>query len=262
MTLTNNTALITGASMGIGLELARIHAKRGGDLVLVARSAERLQTLATELQSEFGVKVQVIVMDLTEADAANKIFEKTEQLGLEINTLINNAGLGCHGPFAQRNLTSAQVMMQVNMNALVDLTHLYLQGMIHRKQGRILNVSSTAAFLPGPLQAIYYATKAFVNSFSQAIAQELTPHNVTVTALCPGPVATEFAKTADLEDLPLAKQSKTASSVAECGYKAMERGDLVVFNESMLNFLLNWVTPLLPRKVLLKISRHTMEKPA
>lgn len=152
-------------------------------------------------------------------------------------------------------------MIQVNMAALTSLTHLYLQGMVERSRGRILNVSSTASFMPGPLQAVYYATKAYVTSFSQAIAEEVASNNVTVTALCPGPVATGFVAAADLDGVAVFDQAKTAQSVAQCGYKAMMRGELVVFNEAKFKCLLNWVVPFLPRKVVLKISRKAMEKP-
>jgi short-subunit dehydrogenase len=148
------------------------------------------------------------------------------------------------------------------MNALVELTHYFTQGMIRRKQGKILNVSSTASFIPGPLQAVYYATKAFVTSFSQAISQELAEHNITVTALCPGPVATEFASAGDLDGVEVFKNARSARSVAECGYNAMHRGDLLAFNEAGLKFLLNWVIPFLPRKLVLKLSRQSMEKTA
>ncbi|MEM9602471.1 MAG: SDR family oxidoreductase [Pseudomonadota bacterium] len=255
-----NTALITGASGGIGLELARIHAQRGGALVLVARSQDKLDEIADSLSQAHGVDVTVIAQDLSRSGAAQAIFEQTEALGLQIDTLINNAGFGGHGVFHGRDLAAEQRMMQVNMVSLTDLTHLYLQGMVARKQGRVLNVSSTASFMPGPLQAVYYATKAYVTSFSQAIAEELSEHNVTVTALCPGAVATGFVAAGDLEGVDIFKTAKSAESVARCGYDAMEAGELVAFNEGKLKFLLNWVIPLLPRKTVLAMSRKAMEK--
>ncbi|ALO41297.1 SDR family NAD(P)-dependent oxidoreductase [Pseudoalteromonas phenolica] len=258
----HNTALITGASSGIGLELAKLHAEKGGDLVLVARSADKLEQLAEQLRNEHKVQVTVLPADLSEQNAAEHIFNQTQQLGIEVDTLINNAGFGGHGKFAERALHADQAMMQVNMNALVELTHYFTQGMIRRKQGKILNVSSTASFIPGPLQAVYYATKAFVTSFSQAIAQELAEHNITVTALCPGPVATEFASAGNLDGVEVFNNARSARSVAECGYNAMHRGDLLAFNEAGLKFLLNWVIPFLPRKLVLKLSRQSMEKTA
>lgn len=256
----SNTALITGASGGIGLELAKIHASKGGDLVLVARSEEKLIKLKNELEASYGVKAEVITSDLSQPNAAKALFEKTQSLGLQIDTLINNAGFGGHGKFHERSLTDEHSMMQVNMVALTDLTHLYLKGMVERNKGQILNVSSTASFMPGPLQAVYYATKAFVTSFSQAVAEEVRDSHVTVTALCPGAVATGFVAAGNLEGVDVWKNAKSPRSVAECGYQAMDKGELVAFNESSLQFLLNWIIPFLPRKLVLKISRQAMEK--
>lgn len=255
-----DTALITGASGGIGLELARIHASKGGNVVLVARSEGKLNQIRDELIHEFKIDAIVIAEDLSDPASAQRIFEKTESLELEINTLINNAGFGGHGLFHQRELSADQAMMQVNMVTLTNLTHLYLQGMVSRNQGRILNVSSIASFIPGPLQAVYYATKAYVTSFTQAIAEELSNTQVSATALCPGTVATGFVEAGDLKGVDAWKNAKSARSVAECGYNAMENGELVAFNEGGLKFLLNWIIPLLPRKTVLKMSRQAMEK--
>ena len=255
-----DTALITGASSGIGEEFARYHGARGGDLVLVARSEEKLKELKSELENSHGISVLVIAADLALPDSAARIFAATEEAGLEIDILINNAGFGGHGKFHQRKLARDLAMMQVNMASLVALTHLYLKGMVQRNSGKILHVASTAAFLPGPLQAVYYASKSFVLSFSQAIAQELDGTGVTVTALCPGAVSTGFVAAGDLDGVKVFDQAASAESVAECGYEAMLRGDLVKINEIGLHFLLNWVVPFLPRKVVLKISQKTMEK--
>ena len=256
----SNTALVTGASGGIGLELARIHAEKGGSLVLVARSEDKLNSIAEEFREKYKVQVLVIAADLSLPQSANAIFERTEAEGLKIDTLINNAGFGGHGYFHERQLESEQQMIQVNITALTDLCHFYSKGMVQRKKGRILNVSSTASFLPGPLQAVYYATKAYVTSFTQALAEELASQNITVTALCPGAVATGFIAAGDLEGLDIWKNAKSPRSVAECGYSAMEKGQLVAFNEGSLKFLLNWVVPLLPRKTVLSMSRKAMEK--
>ena len=255
-----STALITGASGGIGAELARYHAARGGDLVLVARSEDKLKALQLELENAHKIKVMVVVADLAQPESADQIFSATEQAGLNIDILINNAGFGGHGKFHERQLRKDQAMMQVNMVSLVNLTHLYLQGMVQRNYGKILHVASTAAFLPGPLQAVYYATKSFVVSFSQAISQELEGTNVTSTALCPGAVATGFVSAGDLEGIKVWDKAATAESVAKCGYDAMINGDLVKINEKGLNFLLNWIIPFLPRKTILKLSRQAMEK--
>ncbi|KID56008.1 short-chain dehydrogenase [Pseudoalteromonas luteoviolacea] len=255
-----NTALITGASSGIGLELAHLHAQQGGDLVLVARSQDKLDALAKELEVKHSIKTTVISEDLSQPHAAQRIFAKTSALNIEVDVLINNAGFGGHGVFYQRDMVADQQMVQVNITALTDLTHLYSKEMVARQRGRILNVSSTVSFLPGPLQAVYYATKAYVTSYTQAIAEELSGTGVTATALCPGAVNTGFVAAGDLEGVDVWKNAKSAKSVAECGYKAMQQGQLIAFNERKLQFLLNWITPLLPRKMVLKLSRQSMEK--
>ncbi len=254
------TALITGASSGIGTEFARIHARNGGDMVLVARSVDKLNALKQELESTYKVAVTVIAADLSQAGSAAAVFAQTEAAGIEVGVLINNAGFGGHGKFYQRELAEEESMIQLNIATLTSLTHLYLQGMVARGQGQVLNVASTAAFLPGPLQAVYYATKAYVLSFSQAIAEELTGTGVSVTALCPGAVKTGFVERGNLEGVEVFDKAASAESVAECGYKAMQKQQLVVINEPGLWFLLNWVTPLLPRRLLLKVSRKSMEK--
>ena len=256
----SNTALITGASGGIGLELAKIHAQKGGDLVLVARTLDKLEALKKDILSLHSVSITVIAEDLSDPGSADRIFKQTEALGIEVDVLINNAGFGGHGLFHERTLKDDQAMMQVNMVSLTNLTHHYVKGMVARKRGKILNVSSTASFIPGPLQAVYYATKAYVTSFTQAIAEEVAEFNVTATALCPGAVATGFQKAGNLDGIDVWKNAKSAASVAECGYSAMEKGKLVAINETGLSVMLNWVIPLLPRKAILKMSRQSMEK--
>ena len=255
-----NTALVTGASSGIGAEFARLHAAKGGNLVLVARREDALNQLKSELENAYGIKATVIVADLAQPDSAEKIFAATESAEIQIDILINNAGFGGHGKFHERDLAKDQAMMQVNMVSLVNLTHLYLQRMVKRNSGKILHVASTAAFLPGPLQAVYYATKAFVVSFSQAIAQELADTNVTSTVLCPGAVATGFVAAGELDGVSLWDKAASPQSVAKCGYDAMIKGELVKINEASLSFMLNWVVPFLPRKTLLKMSQQAMEK--
>ncbi|WP_064609463.1 SDR family NAD(P)-dependent oxidoreductase [Photobacterium sp. J15] len=255
-----NVALITGASSGIGKELARIHATRGGDLVLVARNKAKLDELKDELEAKYSIAAAVIAKDLSEVESAKEVFETTESQGIKVSILINNAGFGGHGKFHERDLTADQAMMQVNMATLTNLTHYYLQGMIKRNQGKILNVSSTASFMPGPLQAVYYATKAYVTSFSQAIADEVADKNIIVTALCPGAVDTGFVSAGDLDGIDLWKNAASAESVAKYGYEAMEKGELIAINQRSLKFMLNWVIPLLPRKAVLKFSRQAMEK--
>ena len=255
-----NTALITGASGGIGRDLACLHAQAGGDIVAVARNQDALVALKSELESEHGIQVTVVAMDLGQTDAAERLFAEVNDAGIEIDVLINNAGFGGLGLFHERNWHDDQAMIQLNVLALTGITHHFVQGMVKRKQGKILNVASTAGFLPGPLQATYYATKAFVVSFSQAIAEELLTSNVTVTALCPGPVKTGFAKRADAEEVEVFKNAVPSISVAKVGYQAMLDGRLIAINDWKLSFLLNWIVPFLPRWIVLKVSRKTMTK--
>ena len=193
------TALITGASSGIGKELARIHASKGGNLILVARRTEALEALKTELESTYGIQVNTFTQDLTQAHAAKKVYDFVNHSGLEVDYLMNNAGFGGHGVFIDRPLDKDLEMIQLNVSALVELTHLFLQDMKERGYGKILNTASTAGFLPGPLQATYFATKAFVISFTEGLSYELRNSGITVTALCPGPVKTEFEHVAGLE---------------------------------------------------------------
>ena len=256
----NNFALITGASGGIGRDFARIHAAEGGDLVIVARREESLQNLKQELESKHDVSVLCISVDLTEADAPRRVFDQLKSEDIEIDVLINNAGFGGHGKFHEREWEKDEAMIQLNITALCHLTRLFLPGMVQRNRGKILHVASMAAFLPGPLQAVYYATKAFVVSFSQALAEELSDTKVTSTALCPGAVDTGFASTANVEDVEGFKNMATSMDVAKVGYDAMLAGKLVVTNDWKYTFLKNWMMPFLPARTLLRISRHSMEK--
>lgn len=255
------TALITGASSGIGRELAKVHAAHQGDLIIVARRKEELESLKKELEAKYNIRVTIISIDLSKGDAPEKLFQATEDQNLTVDYLINNAGFGGHGEFYQQDLGKMTSMIDVNIRALTALTRLYLPGMISRNDGKILNVSSTAGFLPGPLQAVYYATKAYVNSFSQALAEELSKTNVTVTALCPGPVETEFLQVANMEGVELTKGDvATAADVAKIGYQAMLEGKLIKIDDPKLSFLINWVVPFVPRKLVLKLSHQTMKK--
>lgn len=257
-----HVALITGASSGIGKELARIHASKGGDLVLVARRKTELESLKTELEKQFKAEVEVIAADLSELSSAEKIFTETEKREIQIEFLINNAGFGGHGLFHERNSKNDLAMINVNVTSLMLLTKLYLPGMVERRNGKILNVSSSASFLPGPLQAVYYASKAFVTSFSQALAEELRNSGITVTALCPGPVDTGFFHAANMHGVKMLKTQKAMTPVktAEIGYRDMMKGKLLSFDNSLLKFALNWMIPIFPRRWVLKVSRLTMEK--
>ena len=257
-----NVALITGASSGIGKELAKIHASKGGDLVLVARREKELAALKSSLESEYKVSVVIIPKDLSDTNTPAEIFAETEKIGVQVEYLVNNAGFGGHGLFHERELEKDLAMVNVNITSLMLLTRLYLPGMVKRGTGKILNVSSTASFLPGPLQAVYYASKAFVTSFSQALAEELEGTGVTVTALCPGPVATEFFTTANMHGVKMLKTQKAMTPVktAAIGYRDMMKGKLLSFDNGLLKFSLLRIVPFVPQKWLLKVSRMTMEK--
>jgi len=219
--------LVTGASAGLGRDLAELFAGDGHHLVIVARNEQKLQDLAAQLRERHGVTVDVIVQDLAAADASTRIFDRLQ--GKTIDYLVNNAGFGSHGPFAESDISSQLEMLQVNIAALTHLTRLFLPAMLKRSSGRILNLASVAAYLPGPLMAVYYATKAYVLSFSEALANELAGSGVTVTALCPGPTKTEFQTRAGIGESPLFKGKVMDSmTAARIGYNAMMRGRRVV----------------------------------
>ena len=259
----SNTALITGASSGIGMELARHHAAKGGDVILVARRESALADLKSELEEKHGITAHVIPSDLTEAPAAQKLYEDVKATGLTVDILINNAGFGGHGRHVERDLADEMAMIDLNVKALVELTHRFASDMVEQGGGKILNVGSTAGFAPGPNQAVYFATKAFVNSFSQAIDQELRNKGVTCTVLAPGYVKTEFADRANLGGTKLVEQGgATPKEVAKHGYDAMMQGKLVTINEARLSFLLNWVIPFMPRRLVLKLFSDMQEKRA
>lgn len=255
-----NVALITGASSGIGLELARIHASKG-DLVLVARTEKDLIKLKEELEATHNCKVLIICKDLTVPNAPKVVFDELQSAGIEISVLMNNAGLGGYGYFHERSLEDESFMIRLNVSVLVELTHLFLPGMIERKSGKILNTASTAGFMPGPLQTVYFSTKAFVVSFSQALAYELNNSGVTVTALCPGPVKTGFAKAANMDGNPLFKNAVSPSVTARKGYKAMEKGKLKTITDWKLNFAIFAVMPFLPIRWIMRMI-FSMQKGA
>ena len=255
-----NTALITGASAGIGAELARYHAAEMGDLILVARREASLNALKAELEGAHGITVHVIAQDLGTADGADRVVKTVGALGAPVDVLINNAGFGGHGIHTERELAEEQEMIDLNVKALVTLTHAFGGQMAERGAGRILQVASTAGMMPGPLQAVYFATKAFVVSYSQAIDHELRGKGVTCTALCPGYVETEFADRADLGGTDLVKSGRSAASVAKHGYDAMMAGKLVTVNERQLGFLVNWIIPLMPRRMAMKMIEKMQTK--
>jgi short-subunit dehydrogenase len=242
--------------MGIGQELAKIFASDGCDLVLVARSEDKLQSLAKELEAAHGVRAHVIPADLTNPSAPADIFEAIEREGIELDYLVNNAGFGATGAFAEQPLDPQMDMVQVNIDALVALTHRALQTMLARKKGRILNIASTAAFQPGPDMAIYYATKAFVLMFSEGIAEEVKNAGVSVTAYCPGATATNFASTAGNETSILFKLGAApADKVARHAYRSMMKGKVVAV-EGLMNRLAVFGVRLSPRALVRRIARR------
>ncbi len=258
-----NLALITGASSGIGKEFARYHASKGGDLIITARRDAALTALKDELESKHGVTVHSIALDLAADGGARQLIDEVAARGLQVDILINNAGFGGHGLHTQRSWDSEAAMIDLNVKALVELSHGFGKDMVARGQGKILNVASTAAMIPGPFQANYFATKAYVMSYSQALDEELREFGVTVSSLNPGLVHTEFVATANLADTGLSTQKgASAESVAKIGYDGMMKGKLIIINEPRLNFLLNWVTPLLPRRTVLKMVRGMQTKAA
>jgi short-subunit dehydrogenase len=220
----NLTALITGASSGIGLELARLFAKDGYNLVLVARNRSKLDSLGKELRSEHQVQVTVMVHDLVDPSTPRTIAGQLADQSIIVDVLVNNAGTQVYGEFAEADLDEQLALVQVNMAALIALTHLLLPGMIRRGSGRILNVGSTGSFAPGPLNAVYCASKAAVLSFSQAIGAELTGTGVTVTALCPGATNTAFIARHGMQDVRIFRTAMSPGRVAQIGYRAMQRG--------------------------------------
>jgi short-subunit dehydrogenase len=251
------TALVTGASSGIGAELARLLARDGYDLVLVARTGVKLAELATEVREQHRVSARVLPTDLADRAAPAALAAKLEQDRVEIDVLVNCAGFGGHGRFGERSLAQELEMIQVNVVALTELTHRLLPGMLARGRGRILNVASTAAFQPGPFQAVYYATKAYVLYLSEAIAEELEGTGVTVTALCPGPTETGFAARAAVTRTKLFRESRSmqAGVVAEAGYSALMRGDRVVV-PGLRNKLSSVVVRLAPRRMVARTVRR------
>lgn len=254
-------ALVTGASGGIGLELARLCAKGGHDLVLVARNQAKLEEIAKYLSGMYQIRVEVIPADLADAEAPAAIVEETGRRGLTIDVLVNNAGFGDWGLFGRADLERQLAMIQVNVTSLTHLTRLLLPGMVHRRRGRILNVASTAAFAPGPLMAVYYATKAYVLSFSEAIGNELAGTGITVTVLCPGPTRTGFADRAGLQDSNLfgSPMVMDAAGVAEAGYRGMLHGKAIVI-PGLLNKLVIQSIRISPRWAVRMVTRWFQER--
>ena len=257
----NNTALITGASGGIGLELAKIHASNKNDLVIVARSTTKLAHLKVELESEFGVSVLSIPKDLSIPDAAQEVYDTVVEKEIEVEYLINNAGIGDFGLYHETSWEKEETMINLNILALTQLTKLFGSDMVKRGHGHIMNISSTAAFQPGPLMTVYYATKHYVQAYSEALYEEWKEFGVSVTALCPGATESGFSESADAEDSKLFKGKKLPSSceVAEYGYKAMMKGEMTAIHGAM-NTIMAKSARFVPKKMVLKMVRKIQEK--
>ncbi len=253
------TALITGASFGIGSELARVFAREGYDLVLVARTGDKLRQLASELEKAHGTHSLILAADLSDPGAPAYVLDQTTRAGIIVDVLVNNAGFGQYGPFADSDLEECLRQIQLNVTALTHLTRLFLPAMLERHSGRILNVASTAAFQPGPLMAVYYATKAYVLFFSEAIANELKESGVTVTCLCPGVTATGFHKRANATAINLLRfGAMDALTVAEDGYRGL-MSDKPVVIAGFKNWLVSQSVRFAPRQAVIGFVRRLQE---
>jgi short-subunit dehydrogenase len=247
--------LITGANSGIGLELARQAATDGRNLILVARNSDTLETAASELGQ--SVTVHTFAEDLSEPGAAEKIYDRVQALGADVDCLINDAGFGDHGAFATVDLAKQERMIGVNITALTALTRLFLPAMISRGRGQILNVASVTGFLPGPLMSVYFATKHYVLAFSEGLAEELRGSGVTVTALCPPPVHTSFSSGAQVAPSSYMATTKTTpAEVARYGYRMMKRGKPVAVYSPLYKFLTGFLVRITPRFALRRLMHH------
>lgn len=256
-----NVALITGASSGIGYEFAHLHAKKTGDLVVVARSGDKLESLKQQLEEKYQRKVKVLVKDLSRPGAAREIYQAVANQNISLSYLINNAGFGGRGAFHEREWSQDQSMIQVNVMALTELTHLFLPDFVKKNRGRILNVSSTASLTPGPLQAVYFATKAYVAFFSNALSEELRETKVTVTNLMPGATSTGFANAANMENTDLFKRATSAYDVAFAGYEGMMKGKRdITAGVSLSQKMLLGLIPFVPKGIRLGMIRKMQEE--
>ncbi len=255
------TALITGASNGIGLELAKVHASKGDNLVLVARNKSKLDELKTELEKQYKIAVYTIGKDLSAQNAAQEVYEETTKQNIQIDYLINNAGFGDFGMFVETDWNKELQMINLNITTLTQFTKLYLQDMVKRRSGKIMNVASTAAFQSGPTMAVYYATKAYVLSFSEAVDNEVNDKGVTITTLCPGATESGFQAAAAMEESNLVKGKKlpTSKEVAEYGYNAMMNGKTVAIH-GLLNWIMANSVRFTPRAIVVKLTRKIQDK--
>lgn len=251
------TALITGASAGIGAELARVFARKKHDLVIVARSEDKLLKLANELQAAHGVNVQVLALDLTAAGAPQTLYD--ELADTQIDILVNNAGYATYGLFHEIEAERDLNMAHLNMLALTHLCKLFIPPMLARGHGRVMNVASTASFQPTPLMAVYAATKAYVLSLSEALAEEYRNQGITVTALCPGPTKSDLQERAQMSDSKLMQSMMSAETVAEQGYTALMK-DIPVYVVGTRNRILSFSVRLLPRQLVTQTAKRMLAR--
>ncbi|MBM3156409.1 MAG: SDR family oxidoreductase [Chloroflexi bacterium] len=252
-------ALVTGASSGIGYELAKLLAKDGKDIVAVARSRDKLEELKREIEGKYGTKVKVLAKDLADPKAPREIFSELEKGKIGVDVLVNNAGYGVYGMFLETDLQQELDMIQVNAVALMHLTKLFVRGMVKDKSGYILNAASLCAFLPTPREAVYCSTKSFVRHFSEALANELQGTGVKVSCLCVGLAKTEFQKRAHMENCrAVQRKMMDAAVVAEAGYKALKKGKLIEIPGLIYKFA-PWFARLAPRGVVLRVVRSQHE---
>jgi short-subunit dehydrogenase len=250
------TALITGASSGIGSELARLFAQDNYNLVIVARNQVNLRKLAAELEAKYNIFIKIIIKDLAVPSAPQEIFEETQKEKIDVDVLVNNAGFANFGKFMETDLQTELNMINVHIVAMTHLAKLYIREMVKLGSGKILNVASTAAFQPGPLLAVYYASKSYILLFSEALSDELKNDSITVTVLCPGPTDTEFIPRGHLENSRLFKASNLmdAAEVAKAGYEGLKEGKAVII-PGLKNRARTIGVRIFPRKMVTKISR-------
>lgn len=254
------TALITGAASGIGYELARIFAHDNYNLVLVDRNQLKLIEIVTEFQEKFNISLKIISKDLSRSTSPEEIFTELQQESINVDVLVNNVGFGTYGLFNETSLNDELEMLQVNLVCLTHLTKLFLKNMVKQGEGKILNVASSAAFQPGPLMAVYFATKAYVLSFSEALANELEGTGVTVTVMCPGTTESAFHERTGMADSKLIKKKNMmdAQTVAEIGYRGLMKGKTIVI-PGLENKIMAKIVRFIPRSLVTKIVRKMQE---
>jgi len=261
--MNNKTVLITGATQGIGFELSKLFARDEYNLILVARNEQRLNEIRKDFKAEYSIDVRILVMDLSKPDSAREVYEQLKLQNIIVNILINNAGFGHLGKFEDTDWDVEQRMIQLNITSLTQLAKLFLPDMLALNQGAIMNVASTAAFMPGPLMSVYYASKAFVLSFSQALANELKDTNITVNTLCPGPTETEFARVAQMDNSKLFSSPlmsvMDAASVARMGYKDLLNKKSLTITGTMNKMMIQSIR-VSPRKTVMSLTRWLMDK--